>query len=313
MSDPANVQQSGGLPVPHTINFFMGPPPSTASAPTTNSGSGNPATAGSTPVIKPDHKEIKSKPAISPIVGGFNAAAKTVTWSADFSSYIGDLDVRDWQPEHTQAWLSDMFSGAEQLATYDVHFLFAQLKSFFRYLADFKRIGVKGVDLLTMNDPDVFKEFGITNPIHVNRIISGHAQLVAHQERCDEKKAAQVALEQSEKTYFEIKKKYEKLMTLTNPSYSLPTNIMSWKPEDVYAFLMLPQNFEQLQMFVRPLALSNVGGEKLLELSREEAIVSWYAFAVIICDLLCTSLNEENCWIPGPTNCVILPLQLQDH
>lgn len=117
MSDSTNSQ-----PIPPTFNFFMGNAPAPNFGTQSHSSGINEPAAAISGAPKLDTRDLQAKPLVSPIVGGFNAAAMTVTWSAEFSKYIGDLDVRDWQPEHTQAWLTDMFKGAEQLDSYVYHY-----------------------------------------------------------------------------------------------------------------------------------------------------------------------------------------------
>jgi hypothetical protein len=131
---------------------------------------------------------------------------------------------------------------------------------------------VKGLDLLACNDAQI-TQLGIVSSLHVGRFKASIAQLISHQKRVDEENEILNSQMKSEKTYFDMEKKYEELMKLF-PPYELPSSMEKWQPIDVFVFMKRPENVEILGMFLKPLAMSRIGGKELIELANKKNVDS---------------------------------------
>ena len=142
-----------------------------------------------------------------------------------------------------------------------VHYIFHC--SFIRYVGHFQRLGVKGVDLLTLSENQLV-HFGIESPIHVSRALACLSQLVQRQTQLDEEDKAASAEHERDRAYFDLKEKYDKLVAAV-PPYQLPRDVKDWKAIDVFFFLSKDEHKEFLVKLVRPLALRNIAGPQLLD------------------------------------------------
>ncbi len=142
----------------------------------------------------------------------------------------------------------------------------------FRYLSYFRKNAVRGSDLLRLND-DHFEEMGITScQFHLTRIRDAHSQLVSYQNRLDEMQEAQTAKEAFERQYLLVEKQYLEKVSDGKP-YVLSAKLSQWKLVDVFAFFKKPSNAELEKVFLKPIILSGIDGEKLLNLAKPDTKV----------------------------------------
>lgn len=134
-----------------------------------------------------------------------------------------------------------------------------------RYLAHFRRLGVTGVDLLSVTDEMLKEEYGISSALHLNRARLYISKLIAFQEKKDKERDAHEALKKSEQAYFDLEDAYAELLQRV-PPYQLPQKVELWRPIDVFFYMKKAENQETLGMFLKPLALKKIGGKELLEL-----------------------------------------------
>jgi hypothetical protein len=131
---------------------------------------------------------------------------------------------------------------------------------------------VKGLDLLACNDAQI-TQLGVVSPLHIGRFKASIAQLILHQKRVDEENEILNTQMKSEKAYFDMEKKYEEIMKLS-PPYELPNRMEKWQPIDVFVFMKRPENVDMLAMFLKPLAMTRIGGKELIELVNKKKVES---------------------------------------
>jgi hypothetical protein len=137
--------------------------------------------------------------------------------------------------------------------------------SFFNsYLARFRQLGTRGVDLLSANDK-LIAEYGIVGESHVSRFKVGVEALRKHQQKVDDVIAAESKEQKEEKEFHLLKNEYEEIM-LTQNSYAFPPHIDSWTPRDLYAFFQLPEN-KNISIFCKFIALNQYTGAEIVEFS----------------------------------------------
>jgi hypothetical protein len=136
--------------------------------------------------------------------------------------------------------------------------------SFFNsYLARFRQLGTRGVDLLSANDK-LIAEYGIVGESHVSRFKVGVEALRKHQQKVDDAIATESKEQEEEKLFYLLKNDYEEIMQ--NNSYPFPPHIDSWTPQDLYAFFQLPEN-KNILIFCKFIALNQYTGEEIVEFS----------------------------------------------
>lgn len=120
----------------------------------------------------------------------------------------------------------------------------------YRYLESFRRIGVRGNDLLTADKKDI-THFGITDRVHVRRFEAALKKLSDRQKNLN-----------ADAVYLELKKECD---ALRQKKHVLPQKMEMWSTVDVMFFLTLEKHATKLEKLVRPLAINHTNGKMLLK------------------------------------------------
>ncbi len=128
---------------------------------------------------------------------------------------------------------------------------------------------MNGADILSM-DESSYTDMAITAPRDRIRFRTAVAKLNQYQSK-----------NESEALYFEREKQYAECKSVKyGDSYNFPANMENWTPLDVFAFMKTVIQFhkntpthDRLMKFLKPVALSNVDGELLLQLSKSNTKV----------------------------------------
>lgn len=132
----------------------------------------------------------------------------------------------------------------------------------FRYVENFRRFGVSGVDILAAEVKEL-EQLGIVNSAHVKRAQIYISQLVRLQKRLDDELGSGLGKGEA---YYDLLKEYNSLIS-QDPPYQPPRNMELWKAIDVFYFLNMKGDFQDtLSMFVVPMAMKRITGLELIDI-----------------------------------------------
>lgn len=122
-----------------------------------------------------------------------------------------------------------------------------------RYREAFRKIGVRGVDLLESGNSNT-DDFGIKEAIHKQRFKLAVNELIEQEKTLN-----------NDVRFRELTEECNTLRQ-KNPPYKLPKKVAGWTPVDVVFFLSQDKYSRSLGKFVKPIANKTLDGKEILEM-----------------------------------------------